>query len=408
MAKQNRKSGAAADKWGRETARYIASQIGAKMKKPGSNEATFRGKKVVIKCAAPATDRVGVTSKMLSTLDFVIAAFSADDGSFELWMLPARVIPSHAPLRSRRKTSAAQRMIRKTLFLNQGQPLGSLKIPSLSRSSSARSYLTYWKPRNIDWQNPGGIVLDHSAGDQLRRVMPSDRLYIISYRNGVYYLLGRIVAAQITNQTKAARLLGRRPKDLWESDYHVVGAEPVMRAVAIPFTEILENLELNSQHKIGTLNGPNSVQSFRVIREITASSSVVLDALLVDAELGSRLSSDLDIHLEQHLALEGSIALRNHLERERDPAIVKLKKQSAETLQCEACGFSFKESYGELAAGYCEVHHLLPLATLVTARKTRLEDLAILCANCHRVAHLRIPPFEISEIRSMLGTVAGR
>jgi predicted HNH restriction endonuclease len=407
MAKQNRKTGAAADKWGRETARYIASQIGAKMKKTGSNEATFRGKKVVIKCAAPATDRVGVTSEMLSTLDSVIAAFSADDGSFELWMLRASVIRSQAPLRSRRKTSGAQRMIRKTLFVDQGKHLGSSKIPSLSRSSSARSYLTYWKPHNIDWQNPGGIVLDHSAGDQLRKVMPSDRLYIISYRDGVYYLLGRMVVEEITNQARAAKLLGRKPEDLWESDHHVVASTPVMRAVAIPFTEILKNLELKSPHKIGPLKGPNSVQSFRVMRELTNSSMSVLDALLADATLLPPLR-DLDIHIDQHVALEGAIALRNHLERERDPAIIKLKKQSAETLICEVCGFSFEESYGTLAAGYCEVHHLLPLSLLDSVRKTRLEDLVILCANCHRVAHLRTPPFEISEIRSMLKTVAGR
>ena len=167
MAKQNQKSGAAADKWGRETASYVASQIGAKMKKPGSNEATFRGKRVVIKCAASATDRVGVTSKMLSTLDSVIAAFGDDDGTFGLWMLSASVIVSQAPLQSRRKNSGEQRMIRGTLFVNQGKHLGRLKIPSLSRSSAARSFLTYWKPHNIDWQNPGGMVLDHTAGDQL-------------------------------------------------------------------------------------------------------------------------------------------------------------------------------------------------------------------------------------------------
>lgn len=405
MAKQNRKTGVAADKWGRETARYIASQIGAKMKKTGSNEASFRGKKVVIKCAAPATDRVGVTSKMLSTLDSVIAAFEADDGSFDLWILPANLVPSQATLHSHRKTSGEQLMIRKTSFVDQGQHLGSLKIPSLSRSPSA--YLTYWKPRNIDWQNPGGVVLDHSAGDQLRKVMPSDRLYIISYRNGVYYLLGRIVVGEITNQARAARLLGRKPEDLWDSDHHVVASTPVMRAVAIPFTKILETLELKSSHKIGPLKGPNSVQSFRVMRELTNSSVSVLEALLADATLLPPLQ-DLDIHIGQHVALEGAIALRNHLARERDPAIIKLKKRSAETLICEVCGFSFAETYGTLAAGYCEVHHLLPLSLLDSVRKTGLEDLVILCANCHRVAHLRTPPFEISEIRSMLKTVAGR
>jgi len=40
-------------------------------------------KNVVIKCAASATDSVGVTFKMLERLDSIIGAFQLDDGSFE-------------------------------------------------------------------------------------------------------------------------------------------------------------------------------------------------------------------------------------------------------------------------------------------------------------------------------------
>lgn len=84
---QDRASGAAANKWGRETARKIASEIGAKMEGRTSNEARLEGKRTVIKCAASATDSVGVTFKMLDRLDSIIAAFQLDDGSFELWSL---------------------------------------------------------------------------------------------------------------------------------------------------------------------------------------------------------------------------------------------------------------------------------------------------------------------------------
>ena len=37
----------------------------------------------------PATDSVGVTFKILDRLDSIVAAFQRDDGSFELWSLPA-------------------------------------------------------------------------------------------------------------------------------------------------------------------------------------------------------------------------------------------------------------------------------------------------------------------------------
>jgi hypothetical protein len=57
-----------------------------------SNRASFHGKHVVIKCAARATSSVGMTFKMLGTLDAIIAALQLDDGSFEVWSLPSDVL----------------------------------------------------------------------------------------------------------------------------------------------------------------------------------------------------------------------------------------------------------------------------------------------------------------------------
>ena len=81
--KQKQLTGAAAGEWGRKTAQAIASVLGAEFKKHTSNEATFKGKTIVIKCAAPATNSVGITFKMLDRLDSIVVAFKGDDGSFE-------------------------------------------------------------------------------------------------------------------------------------------------------------------------------------------------------------------------------------------------------------------------------------------------------------------------------------
>lgn len=119
-------------------------------------------------------------------------------------------------------------------------------------------------------------------------------------------------------------------------------------------------------------------------------------------------SVDLDVHDPTAAALEGRARLVQHLERERNQSLVRSKKHSATSLDCEVCGFSFRRAYGNKAAQYCEVHHLLPLAELERAAKTRVEDLAILCANCHRVVHLRNPPFALEEVRGMLATVRAK
>jgi len=126
---QDRASGAAANEWGRVTARAIASKIGAVMNGRTSNEATLEGKKVVIKCAARATDSVGVTFKMLDRLDSVIGAFQLDDESFELWSLSADKF--HQEMRdTRSKRSAAGKvgLVRRNFFQNNGRLLAKVSL----------------------------------------------------------------------------------------------------------------------------------------------------------------------------------------------------------------------------------------------------------------------------------------
>ena len=110
-------------------------------------------------------------------------------------------------------------------------------------------------------------------------------------------------------------------------------------------------------------------------------------------------SIDIDVH--GYEGTEGKTKLLVHLSRERDRRLVNRKKRSSQSLACEVCCFSFADAYGHLAAEYCEVHHLVPLAEAEAERKTSLNDLAVLCANCHRVVHLKYPPFTLAEVRSM-------
>ncbi|MFI6547437.1 HNH endonuclease [Streptomyces prunicolor] len=93
-------------------------------------------------------------------------------------------------------------------------------------------------------------------------------------------------------------------------------------------------------------------------------------------------------------AIEGRLLVRRALARERDPKLRALKvKQTlrrGRRLQCEACDFDFGRIYGALGEGYIEVHHVTPLHISGT-RETKLDDLACLCANCHRMCHRSRP-----------------
>ncbi len=105
-------------------------------------------------------------------------------------------------------------------------------------------------------------------------------------------------------------------------------------------------------------------------------------------------------------AEEGRILTRIHTQRERNREIVKKKKLDAMrqkgVLACEVCSFDFERMYGERGIGFAEVHHTKPLHTLVPGSMTKLEDLAILCANCHRMVHAKRPWLELTELKSRL------
>ena len=90
-------------------------------------------------------------------------------------------------------------------------------------------------------------------------------------------------------------------------------------------------------------------------------------------------------------AEEGRVLTRLHRIRERSRKLVEGKKKAVlklnGCLSCEACGFDFSKKYGSAGEGLIDVHHTKPVHTLTHGDKTRLEDLVLLCSNCHRVVH---------------------
>lgn len=102
-------------------------------------------------------------------------------------------------------------------------------------------------------------------------------------------------------------------------------------------------------------------------------------------------------------AQEGTAYAVTHLRRERDPKLRRAKIETVLTarkkLECEVCAFDFARVYGELGEGYIEVHYVRPLHDSGPVT-TRLEDLALLCSNCHRMVHRARPwitPVELAE-----------
>ncbi|MFE2997226.1 HNH endonuclease [Nocardia sp. NPDC059246] len=104
-------------------------------------------------------------------------------------------------------------------------------------------------------------------------------------------------------------------------------------------------------------------------------------------------------------AREGRLLRRWHYARERDRPL--RKKKIAEFLArhdrvfCEICLFDFEKVYGSRGAQFTECHHVTPLHVSGDTT-TKLDDLILLCANCHRMIHRGSPWLTPDDLRALI------
>lgn len=119
-----------------------------------------------------------------------------------------------------------------------------------------------------------------------------------------------------------------------------------------------------------------------------------------------QIEGDADV-LPNGIASEGEVLYRLHKHRERNKKLVADKKGAVlritGALACEVCGFDFARTYGSLGEGFIECHHIKPLAEYEVATPTKLSDLAVVCANCHRMLHRLPGGITIETLKEQLG-----
>ncbi len=73
---------------------------------------------------------------------------------------------------------------------------------------------------------------------------------------------------------------------------------------------------------------------------------------------------------------------------------------------CQVCGFAFADVYGERGEDYIEVHHKRPVSSYDGAIQIDpREDMAVVCANCHRMIHRDAEqPLSIESLRQIVAT----
>lgn len=120
-------------------------------------------------------------------------------------------------------------------------------------------------------------------------------------------------------------------------------------------------------------------------------------------ELGGAGESDDDSHRkyqeERRRVGESQMFARN-------PNLIKAAKQRAAN-RCELCGLNTDQLDPEIGARVLECHHLDQLADQPgDCAETRLDEVLVVCANCHRLLHAKRPPFVPDVLRARMAAAS--
>ncbi len=107
------------------------------------------------------------------------------------------------------------------------------------------------------------------------------------------------------------------------------------------------------------------------------------------------VASDVDADDAELSAFEGAARKRFVMHRHREgrlraAKLAQVMQENGGRLVCQVpnCGFDFAERYGAIGEGFAHVHHLKPLSALSKhGTHVSLDDLAVVCPNCHAMIH---------------------
>jgi len=104
---------------------------------------------------------------------------------------------------------------------------------------------------------------------------------------------------------------------------------------------------------------------------------------------------------------EGKKKEKLHKQRERNSSLIRTVKKEAFNkfgkLECQCCSFDFVKKYGNLGEEFIEAHHTKPVSELhPDGEKTKKEDIALVCSNCHRMLHRKRPWLTMQQLKMLI------
>lgn len=168
---------------------------------------------------------------------------------------------------------------------------------------------------------------------------------------------------------------------------------------------VLHYVGLRNDHK-GIFKGWDIEEAIAILEANGLDSDhIIIQALKFQLKNGQDIDWADDSLMEDEAYAEGRRAFRLHRTIERNPKVVRQAKaafiRKYGSLYCEACGINFEEIYGERGKDFIEAHHIKPVSEMNEGDKTSINDLRMLCSNCHRMIH-REPMISVEELKELI------
>lgn len=228
----------------------------------------------------------------------------------------------------------------------------------------------------------------------------------------------------------------RNPPWSWDEEilafdlYQTIGVAGPTDEKVVELSKFLQTLPIhNANSRSATFRNPNSVA--RKLADIHTHQPGFIgkptSGSRIDRQVWERYGNRLDIAAQLSATIrlgasaastpegdedevdnathEGKISYRLHRMRERSSKLRQKKIAQRINhygfLSCEACEVVLGERYQVTSPDVYECHHLIPLHVSGEVG-TKLSDIALLCPNCHRIAHRMVPWPTIAELQSSL------
>ena len=140
-------------------------------------------------------------------------------------------------------------------------------------------------------------------------------------------------------------------------------------------------------------NTQSKKEKARAAIESASATAKVIAAMMCNAEV--------EASEVQLAAMEGRHYLAETKFRRRNRALIEEMKRRSDG-KCSVCEFAFKATYQGIERDCLVAHHVEPIGKRKKASKTTLDQIDVLCPNCHAAVHSQDPPLSADELRGRL------